>query len=86
LPTQSAMVGYCKVMAYSQSRLRGGLSYRQTFPGHITQSAVLMVYGNKGEFGDEWEDLVAAFRPALKNAGQGKKSLSKNAIYCRKIE
>src|SRR5471030_2191248 len=48
LPTQSAMVGYCKVMVYSQSRLRGRLSYRQTLAGHITQSAVLMAYGNKG--------------------------------------
>src|SRR5471032_863613 len=47
LPTQSAMVGYCKVMAYSQSRLRGRPSYRQTLAGHITQSAVLMAYGNK---------------------------------------
>jgi hypothetical protein len=47
LPTQSAMVGYCKVMAYSQSRLRGRLSYRQTSQGHITQSVVLMAYGNK---------------------------------------
>src|SRR5471030_565624 len=47
LPTQSAMVGYCKVMAYSQSRLRGRPSYRERLAGHITQSVVLIAYGNK---------------------------------------
>src|SRR5450830_524497 len=47
LPTQSAMVGYCKVMAYSQSRLRGLTSYRQTSALHITQSMVLMAYRYK---------------------------------------
>ena len=46
-------------MAYSQSRLRGRLSYRQTFPGHITQSVVLMVYGNKQIFCGEHEGLFA---------------------------
>src|SRR3546814_15495489 len=34
-------------MAYSQSGLQGRLSYRQTLPGHITQSVVVMAYGNK---------------------------------------
>src|SRR5450830_331414 len=47
LPTQSAIVGYCKVMAYSQSRLRGRTSYRESLARHITQSAVLMAYRNK---------------------------------------
>jgi len=46
-------VGYCKVMAYSQSGLRGRLSYRQTWRGHITQSVMVMAYGNKRSKGVE---------------------------------
>jgi len=62
LPTQSAIVGYCKVMAYSQSRLRGA---HHTGKGRRAISRKVWCLWLKGISGKEGEleDLIGSKPP-----------------------